>query len=112
MTPQAIVMGFEGSRRLIKVESTEYLIIYLFPGSDPETIDTGSLGSRYQAIIETKHLTLGGTQRIKYDMDKDMLWRWDQTLPTHPNGMRFSCFAENGDLLATNEFFRWESPFK
>ena len=26
-------------------------------------------------------------------------------LKTHPNGMRFSCFAENGDLLATNEYF-------
>ncbi|KDQ19049.1 hypothetical protein BOTBODRAFT_103013 [Botryobasidium botryosum FD-172 SS1] len=85
MTPQAIVMGLEGS--------------------DPETIDTGTLPSRYQAIIDTKHLTLGGSHRITYDMDKDMLWRWDQTLPTHPNGMRFSCFGENGDLIATNEFF-------
>lgn len=34
-----------------------------------------------------------------------MLWRWDQVLKTHPNGMRFSCFGENGDLLATNEYF-------
>ena len=34
-----------------------------------------------------------------------MLWRWDQVLKTHPNGMRFSCFGEDGDLLATNEYF-------
>jgi len=34
-----------------------------------------------------------------------MLWRWDQVLKTHPNGMRFSCFDENGDMLATNEYF-------
>ncbi|KAF8952418.1 serine dehydratase alpha chain-domain-containing protein [Flammula alnicola] len=38
-------------------------------------------------------------------MDRDMLWRWDQVLKTHPNGMRFSCFDEEGDLLATNEYF-------
>ncbi|KAH9993682.1 serine dehydratase alpha chain-domain-containing protein [Russula compacta] len=38
-------------------------------------------------------------------MDRDMLWRWDQVLKTHPNGMRFSVFDENGDLLATNEYF-------
>ncbi|EGO22117.1 hypothetical protein SERLADRAFT_472470 [Serpula lacrymans var. lacrymans S7.9] len=38
-------------------------------------------------------------------MDRDMLWRWDQVLKTHPNGMRFSCFNEEGDLLATNEYF-------
>ena len=34
-----------------------------------------------------------------------MLWRWDQVLKTHPNGMRFSVFGENGDLLATNEYY-------
>ena len=38
-------------------------------------------------------------------MDRDMLWRWDQVLKTHPNGMRFSVFGENGDLLATNEYY-------
>ena len=51
---------------------------------------------------------LGGKHRITYDMEKDMLWRWDQVLKTHPNGMRFSVFDENGDLLATNEYFRYD----
>nr|VWO94601.1 Uncharacterized protein [Ganoderma boninense] len=38
-------------------------------------------------------------------MDRDMVWRWDQVLKVHPNGMRFSVFGEDGDLLATNEYF-------
>ncbi|KAJ7224518.1 serine dehydratase alpha chain-domain-containing protein [Mycena pura] len=38
-------------------------------------------------------------------MDRDMLWRWDQVLKTHPNGIRFSVFDEDGHLLATNEYF-------
>lgn len=77
------------------------------PGSDPETIDTGTIPSRYDAIVTNKTLFLGGKHRIAYDMDRDMLWRWDQVLKTHPNGMRFSCFGEDGDLLATNEYFRY-----
>ncbi|KAG9097046.1 hypothetical protein FS749_007139 [Ceratobasidium sp. UAMH 11750] len=85
MTPQALLMGFEGS--------------------DPETIDTGAINSRYDAILQNKTLNLGGVRRIKYDMDRDMLWRWDQVLKTHPNGMRFSAFGEDGELLATNEYF-------
>ncbi|KAH7335226.1 serine dehydratase alpha chain-domain-containing protein [Rhizoctonia solani] len=85
MTPQALLMGFEGS--------------------DPETIDTGTINSRYDAILQNKSLNLGGVRRIKYDMDRDMLWRWDQVLKTHPNGMRFSAFGEEGELLATNEYF-------
>lgn len=40
-------------------------------------------------------------------MDRDMLWRWDEVLKTHPNGMRFMVFGEEGDLLATNEYFRF-----
>lgn len=53
---------------------------------------------------------LGGRHRIVYDMDRDMVWRWDQVLKTHPNGMRFSVFGEDGDLLATNEYFRCVNP--
>ncbi|KAJ7576787.1 L-serine ammonia-lyase [Mycena floridula] len=84
-TPQAILLGLEGS--------------------DPETIDCGTIPSRYDAIVEHKSLLLAGRHRIHYDMDRDMLWRWDQVLKTHPNGMRFSVFDENGDILATNEYF-------
>ncbi|KAN0137136.1 Serine dehydratase alpha chain domain containing protein [Lactarius tabidus] len=84
-TPQALLLGLEGS--------------------DPETIDTGTISSRYAAIQRNKILFLGEKHRISFDMDRDMLWRWDQVLKTHPNGMRFSVFDENGDLLATNEYF-------
>lgn len=85
MTPQALMMGFEGS--------------------DAETIDTSAVGSRYQAILDNQILMLNGTHRIKYDMERNMVWRFDQVLPTHPNGMRFSVFDRNGDLLATNEYY-------
>ena len=38
-------------------------------------------------------------------MDRDMLWRWDHVLKTHPNGMRFTCFDDEGSMLATNTYF-------
>ena len=85
MTPQALMMGFEGS--------------------EAETIDTSTVEARYQAILDNQTLVLNGTHRIKYDMSRDMVWRFDQVLPTHPNGMRFSVFDNNGDLLATNEYY-------
>ena len=76
------------------------------PGSDPETIDAGTIPARYQAMLDTKSIMLGGHYTIHYDHDRDMIWRYDQVLPSHPNGMRFSVFDEGGDLLATNEYFR------
>lgn len=49
---------------------------------------------------------LGGTHRIAYEPERDMVWRWDEVLKTHPNGMRFAVFGQEGELLATNEYFR------
>lgn len=85
-TPQAILVGLEGS--------------------DPETVETTTIQSRYDAIQTDKTLLLGGTTKIRFDVERDMVWCWDQVLKTHSNGMRFSCFDKSGDLLATNEYFR------
>ncbi|TFY72303.1 hypothetical protein EVG20_g708 [Dentipellis fragilis] len=107
-TPQAVLLGLEGAHppRLIQPNADVQLSGYgAHLGSDPETIDTGTIPSRYASIVNDKTLFLGGKHMITYDMDRDMLWRWDQVLKTHPNGIRFSCFDENGDLLATNEYF-------
>lgn len=90
-TPQAILLGLEGC--------------------DPETVETDSIQPRYDSIVNDKTLLLGGSTRIQFDMDRDMVWRWDQVLKTHSNGMRFSCFDAAGDLLATNEYFRSEIFF-
>lgn len=76
-----------------------------FEGSDPETIDTGTIPVRYKSILANKTLFLGGKHRISYNIERDMVWHWDRVLNTHPNGMRFSVFGEDGDLLATNEYF-------
>ncbi|KAF8074771.1 serine dehydratase alpha chain-domain-containing protein [Lyophyllum atratum] len=84
-TPQAVLLGLEGS--------------------DPETIDTGTIPTRYEAILANKTLLLGGKHRVVYNIERDMVWHWDRVLKTHPNGMRFSCFGEEGELLATNEYF-------
>ncbi|KIM32812.1 hypothetical protein M408DRAFT_62316 [Serendipita vermifera MAFF 305830] len=83
-TPQAILLGLEDA--------------------DPVTVDTATVQPRYDFIRERKILNLGGAHRINFDIERDMLWRMEQ-LPTHPNGMRFSVFDSNGDLLATNEYY-------
>ena len=92
MTPQALLLGLEGA--------------------DCETVDTDSVPVRYESIIRDKKLTLGKdspdqghVQSVHFDYDKDLEWNWSQKLPMHSNGMRFSVFNNEGDLLATNEFY-------
>ncbi|KAI1312676.1 hypothetical protein EDD11_002875 [Mortierella claussenii] len=84
-TPDSILMGMEGE--------------------SPESVETSTIQSRLKAIDEHKALTLDSTNRIKFDPAKDLVFHYFESLPQHPNGMRFCAFDEKGDLLATNEYF-------
>ncbi|GAA5970467.1 hypothetical protein JCM3765_007629 [Sporobolomyces pararoseus] len=84
LTPEAVMMGLEGS--------------------DPETIEPSTINSRYSRILDTGTLALNSTHSISYTHRKDMLWTMEP-LPLHPNGMKFSVFDKEGDLLATNTYF-------
>lgn len=74
-------------------------------GESPETVETTTIQSRLKAIDEHKALTLDSTNRITFDPAKDLVFHYFESLPQHPNGMRFCAFDTNGDLLATNEYF-------
>ncbi|KAJ1899709.1 hypothetical protein LPJ66_001942 [Kickxella alabastrina] len=84
-TPNATLMGLEGEL--------------------PESVPTESIISRVQAMHETNTITLNGMHRVRFNPDKDMTLHYYESLPQHPNGMRFTVFDANGDMLATNEYF-------
>ncbi|KAI7823543.1 serine dehydratase alpha chain-domain-containing protein [Gamsiella multidivaricata] len=84
-TPDSILMGMEGE--------------------SPESVETSTIQARLKAIDEQKALTLDSTNRIKFDPAKDLVFHYFESLPQHPNGMRFCAFNDQGDLLATNEYF-------
>ncbi|KAI8325465.1 L-serine ammonia-lyase [Martensiomyces pterosporus] len=84
-TPNATLMGLEGEL--------------------PETVPTETIIPRVEAMHETNTITLNGSHRIKFNPDKDMTLHYYESLPQHPNGMRFTVFDAQGDMLATNEYF-------
>ncbi|KAJ1724205.1 hypothetical protein LPJ61_005758, partial [Coemansia biformis] len=84
-TPNATLMGLEGEL--------------------PETVPTETIISRVEAMRETSTISLNGAHRIRFNPDKDMTLHHFESLPQHPNGMRFTVFDADGDMLATNEYF-------
>jgi hypothetical protein len=84
-SPEAILMGFQDN--------------------DPETFDTDLVQPQYKAIQDTKTLILGGSRQITFNLEKDLIYHLDKSLPRHPNGMTFSVFSRTGDLLATNTYY-------
>lgn len=63
-----------------------------------------TIGSRYAKILDSSTLALNSTHTISYTHRRDMIWTMEP-LPTHPNGMKFSVFDKEGDMLATNTYF-------
>ncbi|KAJ1876805.1 hypothetical protein LPJ57_004286 [Coemansia sp. RSA 486] len=84
-TPNATLMGLEGEL--------------------PETVPTETIITRVQAMHDTNTISLNGVHRVRFNPDKDMTLHYYESLPQHPNGMRFTVFDSNGDMLATNEYF-------
>ncbi|CAG8580336.1 7620_t:CDS:2 [Dentiscutata heterogama] len=84
-TPNAILMGMEGET--------------------PEKVVTSTIKSRISKINETEILTLDGIKAIKFNVKKHLVFNYYESLPQHPNGMRFIAFNEHGDPLITSEFF-------
>lgn len=91
MTPSALILGLEGA--------------------DVETVDTSYVPSRFAQIKKEKKLTLGHGlaegkgKEIDFDYARDFKWEWGRKLPLHSNGMRFTVFDKDGDMLATNDLF-------
>ncbi|KAJ2358593.1 hypothetical protein GGF43_000705 [Coemansia sp. RSA 2618] len=84
-TPNATLMGLEGEL--------------------PETVPTETINSRVEAMHGSNTITLNGTHRVRFSPEKDMALHYYESLPQHPNGMRFTVFDADGDMLATNEYF-------
>ncbi|PWZ03033.1 hypothetical protein BCV70DRAFT_214510 [Testicularia cyperi] len=101
MTPQALLGGLEGD--------------------DCETVDPPSVPVRFDEIRASKKLYLGKNlyktlgskpgekpvegKLINFDYDADLKWMFGQVLPHHSNGIRMSVFDDQGEMLATNDYY-------
>lgn len=87
---------------------TPHAVLLGLMGEDPETVEVGRLGRVLDEVRAVGQIDLGldggDHKRVKFSLDKDLTWHLNP-LPAHPNGMIFTIFDENGDIMATNEYF-------
>ncbi len=78
-------------------------VIYGLMGLHAATIDTEM--PYIQNVKNTKRLTLGQECDIAFDLDKNILLEKETFLPEHSNGMRFTAFDANEQVILTETFF-------
>ena len=74
-------------------------------GETPEGVETSSIKPRVKEMYKSHTLNLNSHHKITFQPDKHLIFHFRESLPQHPNGMRFSAYDKNGDLIATNEYF-------
>ncbi|QMT30715.1 L-serine ammonia-lyase [Alysiella filiformis] len=68
-------------------------------GSLPHNVDLETLPERLEHINAHAQLQLNGTQTIDFEVARDMVVRYSDSLPKHPNGLRFIAYDAQEQIL-------------
>ncbi|QRK14171.1 L-serine ammonia-lyase [Archangium violaceum] len=83
-----------------KGHGSDVAVLLGLEGERPEEVDCDAVPARISGITETGKLKLLGQQLVKFKPSEDIVFHKRQSLPRHPNGMRFTA------VLAG-----WSEPF-
>jgi L-serine dehydratase len=84
---------------------TDRAILLGLEGNQPATVDPVAMEPALERIRATGRIRLAGRRDVPFDEALDLLFHRDQTLPQHPNGMRFTALDDVGNVLFRDEYF-------
>jgi L-serine dehydratase len=85
--------------------ASDVAVILGLMGDEPETVNPDDTRKRVDAVVKSQSLKLLGERDIPFDAKKDLIFHREETLPKHPNGMRFTAFTEDGSELASRVYY-------
>jgi L-serine dehydratase len=88
-----------------KGHGTDRAVILGLCGEIPEKVNPETIDARLALYRSAQSVPLRGVQPVAFDEPRDILFHKDQTLPAHPNGMRFRAFDEGGELLLGQVYY-------
>lgn len=103
---QSVVIDLYGSLALTGVgHGTDKAVLLGLEGNLPATVDPDYLVPRMQEIISTQQLNLNGQKIISFHREQNLRFHYNETLPQHSNGMRFTAYDENQQSLHMEVYF-------
>ena len=88
-----------------KGHATDQAVIFGLLGYQPESIDVDEARLLLAEIKRTKTLLLSTVHNIDFDPEKNIEFKKSETLPFHPNGIRFQAFTDDNELLQDRAFY-------
>ncbi len=88
-----------------KGHGTDKAILNGLEGHRPETVDPSVMQANMERIIRTEQLNLGGEKNIRFVAERDFPFYQKELLPFHTNGMRFTAYDDQDNLLKSQVFY-------
>jgi L-serine dehydratase len=84
---------------------TEKALLMGLSGERPESVDPKHIESHCANIKDTNTLSLNNEHPIAFHLETDLCFNYDDLLPHHNNGMRFSAFDNNDQIIFSDDYF-------
>ena len=88
-----------------KGHGSDKAVLLGLEGDAPDTVDTESVDARLKAIRETHRLKLLGAHEIEFREKEHLIMHRRESLPFHPNGMRFTAYDAAGEVLSAKVYY-------
>jgi L-serine dehydratase len=85
--------------------ATDRAILLGLEGGAPESVDPDKIEATLQRIRKDGRLKLLGEHEVAFDEPMQLLFMHHETLPQHPNGMRFTALAAGGKVLREEAWY-------
>jgi L-serine dehydratase len=84
---------------------TDRAILVGLTGGEPETVDPDSIEPTVQHIREHRRIRLLDEHEIAFEEKSHLLFLRQESLPQHPNGMRFIARGADAQVLLEEDYF-------
>lgn len=85
--------------------ATDKAILLGLSGETPDEIDPDVVDVIVERIRSRNLLRLGGTREVPFTEAADLLFHMTESLPFHPNGIRFTAFDAAGNELLREQWY-------
>ncbi|MFI6298807.1 L-serine ammonia-lyase [Nonomuraea sp. NPDC050790] len=88
-----------------KGHGSDKAVLLGLSGEKPELVDVDTVDERLAAMRAAGTVRLYGEREIPFVVGEDLVFERKISLPEHPNGMRFTAFASDGEKLREKVYF-------
>lgn len=88
-----------------KGHGSDKAVILGLEGDKPELVDVDTIPERLAAVRERGTVRLFGEQETPFVVGEHLIFERKETLPGHPNGMRFTAYDTDGRELRSRVYY-------